>query len=579
MRWSSLTRVGRAAAVLGAVLIPASAADAASIWTPISSGTSDTISAISYESPTRFWYATTNGRIAYWNGSSFVAGSGTTPGENFTDLAFQPGTGGPGTAGVYGYAVTSSGHLWQTKDGGVTWTLLATPFTLHDCGVAAASENVSEFNAVVWASASTAYLLGNESTLERSNAANSVTPAFAEINKVGNGTCQAQAETSTRNLTDAAFLPSNPLDGFMVSQDFGQIYGTSNAFVSGTGLAPMINYFSGNPRIAIDPSNLNRIWAVDHAVGGGGCGTLCFAYSTDGAQAFTNPNYPNDLHPSIGLYGVSSQGGIEVAAGSGGELFNSVDGVSFYLQRADGALATENWRAEDAYDASHAAVGGESGALAVTAAADTIPDIVPPTGAVSGPTTVTSGRPATFTAAVADNAGGSGINPSGFTWVTPGFPPQHGASAIYTFARGTRSATITLTFTDNAGNQATSALTVTVKDAPLAAPSGSSPLTVHTGGATLTIFRIVTVSGRNGRFVPVGVSVKQGRRLAISILTLKHRHRVAKLNATLRRRGRSTLHIVLPANAKPGKYLMLVRVLTLKGHRLGRTVTVSFSLL
>jgi hypothetical protein len=99
-----------------ALLIPAAAAHAASIWTPINSATTDTISSVVYQSPTRFWYATTNGKIEYFNGSSFVAGAGVTPGEDFTDLAFQPTSvaGGPGTVGLYGYAVASNGDVWQT---------------------------------------------------------------------------------------------------------------------------------------------------------------------------------------------------------------------------------------------------------------------------------------------------------------------------------------------------------------------------------------------------------------------------------------------------------------------------------
>src|ERR1035437_9864631 len=86
------------ALTLVALLVPA-AAQAGSIWTPVASGTTDTISSVVYQSPTRFWYATTNGKIEYFNGSSFVAGAGVTPGENFTDLAFQPTSvaGGPGT--------------------------------------------------------------------------------------------------------------------------------------------------------------------------------------------------------------------------------------------------------------------------------------------------------------------------------------------------------------------------------------------------------------------------------------------------------------------------------------------------
>lgn len=63
-------------AALCALLALTSTAQAASIWTPVSSGTSDTISAIDYQSAARFRYATTNGHIASFNGSSFTQGAG-----------------------------------------------------------------------------------------------------------------------------------------------------------------------------------------------------------------------------------------------------------------------------------------------------------------------------------------------------------------------------------------------------------------------------------------------------------------------------------------------------------------------
>lgn len=546
----------------------AASADAASIWTPLNSGTSDTISSIVYQSPTRFWYATTNGKIEYNNGATFVAGAGITPGENFTDLAFAPG-------GAYGYAVTSTGHVWQSANGGVSWAQLPPPNTRADCAAGAAGPE-TELNAVVWASSSVVYLLGNGSTLEKSTSAASPSPGFTEINKVSSGTCAAQSDTSSQNLTDATFLAGNPLDGFMISQDFGALYQTSNAFSSGIKKSEMVNNFQGNPRLAQDPANPNRLWAVDHAPGGGGCGDLCLQFSTDGGVTHTPAMFPNASSPLVGLYDITSQGGTEVTAGSGGEIFNSIDGSNFYLQPADGALATENWRAADAYDAAHAAVGGENGALAVTAQANEIPDIIAPTGTISGPTSANSGTPVTYTASVADNAGGSGINPAGYTWVVPGFPVQHGASASYVFPRGTGSAPITLTFADNAGNHATTTLNVTVNDLPLplphpvSPPSGSGPTTSQVGGVTITIYNIVFVVGRSDHYVPLTVSAHHGRKIVVSILSLKGQHQLGSGRLTLRRGGRRNLHVGIPANIKPGKYIIVVRVTSLKNHRLGR---------
>jgi hypothetical protein len=469
-------------------LVFAGAAQAATIWTPINSGTSDTISAIDYQSPTRFWYATTNGRIAYFNGSAFVAGSGVTPGENITDLAFQPTSvaGNPGSAGLYGYAVTSNGHVWQSANGGVSWTMLAAPLTRSDCSTTSSVAPETELNAVSWASSTVAYLLGDNNTLLQSPAANSPTAAFAEINKVGNGTCQAQSNASTDNLTDATFLPGNPSDGLIVTQDFGTLYGTSNAFASGTQVTNQtVNNYKGDPRLAQDAGNPNRVWVADHQPGGGGC-NLCLVLSTDGGTNTTGATFPGDENPVLGLYDISSRGGTEVAAGSGGEIFNSVNGTDFFLNRADGPLRTANWRAEDAYDATHAAVGGEGGALVVTAEA----------------------------------------------------------------------------------NQ--------TKPAPPAPPSGSKGVTTTIGGATITIFKVVTVTGRNARYVPVNVSVRSGRKLTATIQNGKKK--LGQATITFKRKGHGTLHVKLSKKVKPGRYTIVIRVLTPKDKQVGRQLKITFTL-
>src|ERR1019366_1914971 len=144
------------ALTLVALLVPA-AAQAGSIWTPVASGTTDTISSVVYQSPTRFWYAASNGDV------------------------------------------------WQTSNGGVSWTPVPPPQTPADCSSGSPVAAETELNAVVWSSTSTVYLLGNNSTVQKSTAANTPTPAFSEINKVGTGTCAAQSDTSAQNLTDATF--------------------------------------------------------------------------------------------------------------------------------------------------------------------------------------------------------------------------------------------------------------------------------------------------------------------------------------------------------------------------------------
>lgn len=570
-----LTLVG----ALFALLAFSASAQAASIWTPVNSGTSSTISSIVYQSPTRFWYATSSGTIAFWNGSSFVAGTGITPGENFVDLAFQPG-------GTVGYGVTSNGDVWRSTDAGVSWSPIAAPTTRSDCSNTSTAGAETELNAVQWANSTTVYLLGNNSTILRSLNADAGLPTFAEVNKLGSGTCVVQSETFTKNFTDATFLPSNPANAFFVAQDFGRLYQSSNALsgsVSGTKTgSDTVDSFNGNPRIAQDAGSPNRLWVADHESGGGGCGSLCLEVSTDGGNNSSTATFPNDSHVTGGLYDISSQGGVEVTAGSGGEIFTSVDGTNFYNQPADGALATENWRSEAAYDAAHVAVGGENGALAITAAANTIPDIVAPTGTISGPTTVTSGRATTYTAVLADNAGGSGVNPASITWTAPGFAAQHGATATFTFPRGVGEVTLTVTFADNAGNQGTATLDVTVNNAPPPGPpTGSNPTTTSTGGATIKIFRVVTVTGRNARFVPVIVSATKPRKFTAQLLPVKGKKKAlatGKLTLKGKHGGHGTIRVKLPARVKPGQYFIVVRETTLSGRKVGRLIKVKFTL-
>lgn len=566
-----LTLVG----ALFALLAFSASAQAASIWTPVNSGTADTISAIVYQSPIRLWYATTNGHIAFWNGSSFTQGNGALAGvvqsgEQFADLAFQPD---PGTVGL---AVATNGDVWRTTNAGVSWTKLSALTTATSCSVATPVA-VSELNAVTFASSTVVYLLGDNNTLMKSTNSGA---SFTEINKNGGGTCQAQSDGSTQDLTDATFLPANPLAGIIVTQDFGTLYGSSNGFASGNKITGgTVNEFQNDPRLAQDPANPNRVFVVDHGTGGAGCGTLCLIVSDDGGHTSGAAKFANDDNPNVGLYGVSAQSGTVVTAGTGGEIFTSIDGVNFYNQPADGVLATENWRAEAAFDAAHAAVGGVGGALAVTAAANTIPDIVAPTGTISGPAAATSGTATKYTAILADNAGGSGISPASITWTAPGFAAQHGGTATYSFPSGVGAVTLTVTFADNAGNQGTATLDVTVKNA--GPPTGSKPITTSTGGATIKIFRVVTVTGRNARFVPVIVTATKPRKFTAQILPVKGKKKAlatGRLTLKGKHRGHGTIRVKLPAKVKPGTYVIVVRETTLKGRKVGKPIRIKFTL-
>ena len=119
--------------------------------------------------------------------------------------------------------------------------------------------------------------------------------------------------------------------------------------------------------------------------------------------------------------------------GDGGAILISPDGLKAYFQPADGTEATTGWRAVDKFDANNAAVGGAGGKLVVSTQANTIPDLIAPAGTITGPIEATAGQPATYTANVSDNAGGSGIDPASFQWSATGIPTATGNPAAITF--------------------------------------------------------------------------------------------------------------------------------------------------
>src|SRR6478735_2818863 len=109
-------------------------------------------------------------------------------------------------------------------------------------------------------------------------------------------------------------------------------------------------------------------------------------------------------------------------------ILTNTDGTgAFYNNPADGSLANAAWHATSLASASHAAAG----------------------------------TPTQFTANVADNAGGAGINPAAFVWTATGTAGASGNPASITFPNpGVY--TLNVSFADNAGNHGTASTVVTV---------------------------------------------------------------------------------------------------------------------
>ena len=103
----------------------------------------------------------------------------------------------------------------------------------------------------------------------------------------------------------------------------------------------------------------------------------------------------------------------------------------------------------------------------------------------------------TYTANVADNAGGSGINPAAFQWTATGVPTAAGNPASITFPSA-GFYTLKVAFKDLAGNAAEATLSVNVK-AATAAPAGTTrvtrTVTVPGGSISLTAPRACVPAG------------------------------------------------------------------------------------
>ena len=253
------------AAVLAAMALPSSAG--AVSWTQTASGTSSTITAIEYQSPTRFWFTTASGEIYGHNGGGAFVSQRPPSGLALNDIEVRPA---PSQVGL---AVGNSGQVLRTVNGGAAWTPVAVGSILSKTapndGTAAAP--LGDVYSVRFASPTVAYIIGQGSQLGRSTGtAETVGSAgtWVDANWEDKGGPGRSAEdlcklvTSATNLGDAFFASENV--GFFCTQIFGAVFATTNGLstagvekAGGCG-----NGFTGSRHIAGDPSNQNRMWAV-----------------------------------------------------------------------------------------------------------------------------------------------------------------------------------------------------------------------------------------------------------------------------------------------------------------------------
>jgi photosystem II stability/assembly factor-like uncharacterized protein len=366
-------RAKRLIAAFAALLLLALVAPGAgaATWTEIASGTTSEISAVEYQSATRFWFTTKAGEIFTRNaGGSFsrTFGPSAIP---LNDIEFAPGSN-------TGFAVGNAGQVLRSSDGGATWVNVnpvgtpipvskkATSSTFNDC---TATEPLGDVNAVRFAGSGRVWIFAEGSQIAKSEDADlGGAGKWVDANRAADNTCKVPM-TYNQGGGDAFFPPSNPDVGYICSSFFGEVFFTSNdlanAAAKKTGSCGNGTLF--NRRMAGDADNPNRMWAV--APGGGNSSYL--QLTTDGwtsAVAFT---YAQPDKRELGSpYDVDYAGGTVLVAGDAGMLLNSTDGKTFFYVDATGPLASEGWRAGSLASASAAAVGGVGGKLAVSSDAN-----------------------------------------------------------------------------------------------------------------------------------------------------------------------------------------------------------------
>jgi hypothetical protein len=504
---------------LGAMASPASAG----IWAEIPSGTMEEITAIEYRGGDQFWYTTGSGKIFKRVGGTFQQ-KHSAPGVVFRDIEFND-------AGTIGVAVGTNGHYARSFNGGDSWGAIPVPNSQSatselDCATTAPP---GDLDSVRTDGLGRVWVAGTGAQIWRSTGTGAT---FGQGLEDANGAGAATCTLVARDIDAMVFIPGVP-GGYFIAKSFGQVFFSSDPTATSASekSGDAGNGFQFLRRAVGDPANTNRMWAV---VPGNG-GTSYVKRTIDGWSSTADWEIANaDKREFSNAYDIDYAGGTVLTAGSGGMVLHSVDGEHFYYDDADGVIATQDWRAVSVADGANAAIGGTSGKLAITTAANVTPDIVKPTGTIAGPATANAGQPVTFTLNAADT-GGSGLNPASYAWTSAGLPGQGGQSVAYTFPSA-GFYTVKVTFADNVGNTAEATKSITIQNAPPSGPTITPKISFPKGGATAKIVgNKVRVRARGTIKLPAGAprSACKGK---IKLTVKRKRTTLAKRSAKLKRK-------------------------------------------
>jgi photosystem II stability/assembly factor-like uncharacterized protein len=367
-------------AVVVVTALPSAAG--AGIWAPATTGTPSAITAIEYQSDTRFWFTTADGAIFKRRADGTFTRELDPIGVAFNDIEFQPGD------GLIGLAVGDGGKVYRSADAGENWAPV-TGIPVSNVGDGSGNKctdvvPLGDVHFVRFAGAGRVWIGAGARQLARSQPVSASNVGLAgtwfDANRktvpVVGDNCYIE---SAAPFADMA-ISANPDVAYIAMGGFGdKAFYTTNNLSSEAPAKPaeIANGMTSIGTLAIDPANPNRLWAVC-----GGC-----PYGNSGAQ-YTEDGYgtshrislgSGDWDTSNGPWDVDLAGGTVLMAGNAGMILNSIDGRKFHKQPADADLTTQDWRSVGVADATRAAVGGTNGKLVLSTTANSVPvAVVPP---------------------------------------------------------------------------------------------------------------------------------------------------------------------------------------------------------
>lgn len=351
-----------AAGIAAAIALSTGAGEARAVtWTPVTTGTTEPITAIDY-GPAGLRFATGAGKIYVRRPDGGFALEASFPGRQFFDMEFRP-------SGDVGLATADTGQLYRYSGGAWAPVSLANSSFDTNCGVGPRTvppaTPTGNLLAVSWATDAVVWAISSDvGQVLRSVDAGAT---WTDVSRQPDGSCRVDA-----HLTDVAAVPGSPNDAWFVTTAAFPVRTADGLATSTDGrqLLPVCN--PTLVRLAVDPAGPNRLAAV------GECASGRWGFSADAgttAQSFGAGDPP--------LRAVAAAPGVFLAVGDQGSIKESFDGHHLASAPARGALATNPWLSVDFGDRAHAAVGGANGALVLTSDADPGPSIVTGAGATA----------------------------------------------------------------------------------------------------------------------------------------------------------------------------------------------------